>query len=93
VLGAPLGLSSTVTYGIVSALERTIQIPGENGQAALLIDAIQIHAAIDPGNSGGSLVNCTVAITLSQKLGGKVTIGYQLNGQADHLQLTLAAQP
>jgi putative serine protease PepD len=59
VLGAPLGLSSTVTYGIVSALDRTIQVPGENGQAALLIDAIQTDAAINPGNSGGSLVNCT----------------------------------
>jgi putative serine protease PepD len=58
VLGAPLGLSSTVTSGIVSALERTIQVPGENGQAALLINAIQTDAAINPGNSGGALVNC-----------------------------------
>ena len=32
--------------------------PGENGQAALLIDAIQTDAAINPGNSGGALVNC-----------------------------------
>jgi putative serine protease PepD len=59
VLGAPLGLSSTVTYGIVSALDRTIQVPGDNGPAALLIDVIQTDAAINPGNSGGSLVNCT----------------------------------
>jgi putative serine protease PepD len=58
VLGAPLGLSSTVTSGIVSALDRTIQVPGENSQAALLINAIQTDAAINPGNSGGSLVNC-----------------------------------
>ena len=58
VLGAPLGLSSTVTSGIVSALDRTVQVPGENSQAALLINAIQTDAAINPGNSGGSLVNC-----------------------------------
>jgi putative serine protease PepD len=58
VLGAPLGLSSTVTSGIVSALDRTIQVPGENSQSALLIDAVQTDAAINPGNSGGALVNC-----------------------------------
>ena len=48
-----------MTSGIVSALDRTVQIPGENSQAALLIDAIQTDAAINPGNSGGSLVNCS----------------------------------
>ena len=58
VLGAPLGLSSTVTSGIVSALDRTIQVPGENSKSALLIDAVQTDAAINPGNSGGSMVNC-----------------------------------
>jgi putative serine protease PepD len=58
VLGAPLGLSSTVTSGIVSALDRTVQVPGEDTQSALLINAVQTDAAINPGNSGGSLVNC-----------------------------------
>jgi putative serine protease PepD len=57
-LGAPLGLSSTVTSGIVSALGRTIEVPGENNKNALLINAIQTDAAINPGNSGGALVNC-----------------------------------
>jgi putative serine protease PepD len=57
-LGAPLGLSSTVTSGIVSALDRTVQVPGEGDQTALLIDAIQTDAAINPGNSGGALVDC-----------------------------------
>jgi len=60
VLGSPLGLSSTVTSGIVSALNRTIQVPGEGSQAsAFLIDAIQTDAAVNPGNSGGALVNCS----------------------------------
>jgi putative serine protease PepD len=57
-LGAPLGLSNTVTSGIVSALGRTVHVPGEASRSALLIDAIQTDAAINPGNSGGALVNC-----------------------------------
>ena len=61
-LGAPLGLSSTVTSGIVSALGRTVQVPGEGTQTALLVDAIQTDAAINPGNSGGALVNCSGAL-------------------------------
>ncbi|HUZ09872.1 MAG TPA: trypsin-like peptidase domain-containing protein [Acidimicrobiales bacterium] len=59
VLGAPLGLSSTVTSGIVSALDRTIEVPGDNGQNALLVSAIQTDAAINPGNSGGALTDCS----------------------------------
>jgi putative serine protease PepD len=58
-LGAPLGLSSTVTSGIVSALDRTIAVPGEGSETALLIDAVQTDASINPGNSGGALVNCS----------------------------------
>jgi putative serine protease PepD len=61
-LGAPLGLSSTVTSGIVSALGRTVHVPGEASQSALLIDAVQTDAAINPGNSGGALVNCSGAL-------------------------------
>jgi putative serine protease PepD len=58
VVGAPLGLSNTVTSGIVSALSRTVEVPGEGSQKALLADAIQTDAAINPGNSGGAMVNC-----------------------------------
>ena len=58
-LGAPLGLSNTVTSGIVSALDRTIEVPSDNGETALLASAIQTDAAINPGNSGGALVNCS----------------------------------
>jgi putative serine protease PepD len=57
-LGAPLGLSSTVTSGIISALDRNVEVPSENGgPAGLLIGAIQTDAAINPGNSGGPLVD------------------------------------
>jgi putative serine protease PepD len=90
VLGAPLGLSSTVTSGIVSALDRTIQVPGEDTQAALLINAIQTDAAINPGNSGGSLVNCdgqfvgvpsagaTVPSESGESNGGSIGLGFAI---------------
>jgi putative serine protease PepD len=58
-LGAPLGLSDTVTTGVVSALDRTVEVPSDNGTTALLASAIQTDAAINPGNSGGALVNCS----------------------------------
>ena len=59
VIGAPLGLSGTVTSGIISALDRTIEVPGENDSSALLVGALQTDASINPGNSGGSMVNCS----------------------------------
>jgi putative serine protease PepD len=56
--GAPLGLSNSVTSGIVSALNRTVEVPGDNGQTALLVSAVPTDAAVNPGNSGGMLANC-----------------------------------
>jgi putative serine protease PepD len=57
-LGAPLGLSSSVTSGIVSALGRTVRLPNQEGVRVILADGIQTDAAINPGNSGGALVDC-----------------------------------
>jgi putative serine protease PepD len=68
-IGAPLGLASTVTEGIVSALNRTIRVasaevseePGlqfwTGTGESISIQVIQTDAAINPGNSGGALVN------------------------------------
>lgn len=53
-IGSPLGVTQTVTSGIVSALGRNIP-EGEGG--AVIFNAIQMDAAINPGNSGGSLVD------------------------------------
>jgi putative serine protease PepD len=61
-LGAPLGLSSTVTTGVVSALGRTVRVPSEDAGTALLAAAIQTDAAINPGNSGGALVDCSARL-------------------------------
>jgi len=52
-MGSPFGLSDTLTVGIVSSLERTLTA-AEN---YVIIDVIQIDAAVNPGNSGGPLVN------------------------------------
>lgn len=90
VLGAPLGLTSTVTSGIVSALDRTIQVPGEDNQPALLVDAVQTDAAINPGNSGGAMVNCagqfvgmptagaSVPSSSGEASGGSIGLGFAI---------------
>lgn len=57
-LGAPLGLSGSVTSGIVSARNRNVPAPMAGGGTTVLIDSIQTDAAINPGNSGGALVTC-----------------------------------
>jgi putative serine protease PepD len=54
-IGSPLGLSSTVTSGIVSALDRPVTTGNNNTSS--YINAVQTDAAINPGNSGGPLVN------------------------------------
>jgi putative serine protease PepD len=85
-IGAPLGLSGTVTSGIVSALDRTVEVPGENDRSALLVSAMQTDASINPGNSGGALVNCagqlvgvpTAGATVPGSGGGSVGLGFAI---------------
>jgi putative serine protease PepD len=81
-IGNPLGLQSSVTQGIVSALNR--QAPEGNG--AILQNAIQTSAPINPGNSGGALVDIygrvigipTLAATDSQLGGAAAGIGFAI---------------
>ena len=68
-IGAPLGLEETVTTGIISALNRTIQVASSEvpdgslqlwtgqGAAPVNLRVLQTDAAINPGNSGGALLN------------------------------------
>jgi S1-C subfamily serine protease len=81
-IGNPLGLSSSVTNGIISALGRDVGEP--NG--VVLPDAIQTSAPINPGNSGGALVNLegqvvgipTLAATDPQLGGSAPGIGFAI---------------
>ncbi|MFL6161863.1 MAG: trypsin-like peptidase domain-containing protein [Jatrophihabitantaceae bacterium] len=80
-VGAPLGLSDTVTSGIVSSLARPVRA-GDNDQA--VFNAVQTDAAINPGNSGGPLVDLNGSVVginaaiASNPSGG----GLQIPGQA-----------
>ena len=79
-----------MTSGIVSALGRTIEVPGENNKNALLLNAIQTDAAINPGNSGGALVNCngqfvgipsagaSVPSSSGESSGGNIGLGFAI---------------
>jgi S1-C subfamily serine protease len=68
-IGNPLGLSSSVTEGIVSAVGRIVSEPADHGSpGATLPDTIQTSAAINPGNSGGALA------TLDDKVVGIPTL-------------------
>jgi S1-C subfamily serine protease len=69
-MGNPLGLSSSVTEGIVSAIGRTVSEPSGGGSpAATLPDVVQTSAPINPGNSGGALVG------LDGRVAGIPTLG------------------
>ena len=92
-IGAPLGLSNTVTDGIISATGRAVAT-GSTQDDATVIDAIQTDAAINPGNSGGALVNgagevigintaiATVASGApgSQSQSGNIGVGFAIPG-------------
>ena len=61
-VGSPFGLDATVTSGIVSALDRPVNVGRDTSGNATTYPAIQTDAAINPGNSGGPLVDMTGAV-------------------------------
>ena len=62
-MGNPLGLTGSVTDGIVSAVGRAVTEPaGDGSPGATLPQAIQTSAAINPGNSGGALVDLSASV-------------------------------
>jgi S1-C subfamily serine protease len=77
--GAPLGLRSTVTSGIISALNRPVPLSGEGSDTDTVIDAIQTDASINHGNSGGPLIN------MNSEVIGINTAGKSLSDSASGL--------
>ncbi len=61
-IGSPFGLDATVTSGIVSALDRPVNVGSDDQGNSTTYPAIQTDAAINPGNSGGPLVDLTGAV-------------------------------
>jgi putative serine protease PepD len=84
--GAPLGLGGTVTTGIISAVDRAVNVGAESGaNTPTVLNALQTDAAINPGNSGGPLVdmegrvvgiNSAIATTGAQ--GGSIGVGFSI---------------
>jgi putative serine protease PepD len=84
-IGSPLGLASTVTSGIISALNRPV-VTGSTGLESY-VNAIQTDAAINPGNSGGALVdsagkligvNSAIATLSSGSTSGSIGLGFSI---------------
>ncbi|WP_182112109.1 S1C family serine protease [Actinotalea sp. JY-7876] len=85
-VGNPLGLDSTVTTGIVSALDRPVSTTGGDDET-VVTNAIQIDAAVNPGNSGGPLFNASgevvgitssIATLSSGGQGGSIGLGFAI---------------
>ncbi len=76
--GSPLGLSGTVTAGIVSALNRPVTTQSSNSTTQSYVDAVQTDAAINPGNSGGPLTDSQGRmIGINSAIASDVTTGTQ----------------
>lgn len=84
-IGSPLGLASTVTSGIVSALNRPVTAGSAGSES--YVNAIQTDAAINPGNSGGALVdakgriigvNSAIATLSSGGTSGSIGLGFSI---------------
>lgn len=87
-VGSPFGLDSTVTSGIVSALDRPVEVARDAEGNSTAYPAIQTDAAINPGNSGGALVNMDgqlVGINASIR-----TAGADASGQSGSIGLGFA---
>jgi putative serine protease PepD len=86
-IGSPLGLTGTVTSGIISAKNRPVT-SGSGTRESSFINAIQTDAAINPGNSGGPLVDLSGAVIgINSAI---ATTGYGFGGQSGSIGLGFA---
>ena len=86
-IGSPLGLTGTVTLGIISAKDRAVTA-GESQADNSFINALQTDAAINPGNSGGPLVDATGSVIgVNSAL---ASLGYSARSQTGSIGLGFA---
>ena len=89
-VGAPLGLDSTVTSGIISALNRPVTAGAAGASSASFINAIQTDAAINPGNSGGPLLDMEGRVIGVNSAIARVASSQGLDGQAGNIGVGFA---
>ena len=86
-IGSPLGLTGTVTLGIISAKDRAVTA-GESREDNSFINALQTDAAINPGNSGGPLVDATGSVIGVNS--AIASLGYSARSQTGSIGLGFA---
>ncbi|AOZ73158.1 hypothetical protein BK816_07510 [Boudabousia tangfeifanii] len=89
-IGAPLGLKSTMTTGIISALDRPTVVQDQNifDNGGVVTNAIQVDASVNPGNSGGPLfdaqgrvigINSSImSLSSGQSQAGSIGLGFAI---------------
>lgn len=104
-VGSPLGLQSTVTTGVISALHRPVASVTDGANKPTPLDAIQTDAPMNPGNSGGALVDMngeligipSAIATLGMSSGsesGSIGLGFAIPvDQAKHVADELEHRP
>jgi S1-C subfamily serine protease len=80
-IGSPFGLDGSVTTGIISGLNRDLQVDEQDGAGLVIPSVIQTDAAINPGNSGGALVDAEgrligINTAILTRTGGSQGVGF-----------------
>ncbi|MEU3572553.1 trypsin-like peptidase domain-containing protein, partial [Kitasatospora sp. NPDC036755] len=86
-IGAPYGLESTVTSGIISAKDRPVASGDDTGSQASYMNALQTDASINPGNSGGPLLDSGGAVV---GINSAIQSNASSNGRAGSIGLGFA---
>ena len=90
-VGSPLGLTGTVTAGVVSALNRPVFGAADGNNQVAAFDAIQTDTALNPGNSGGALVDMNgELIGMNSATASLVGLGDDANAQSGSIGIGFA---
>ena len=78
-IGNPFGLEGTMTKGIVSGVDRSLEVGAGPGQPRSFPNVVQFDAGVNPGNSGGPLVNLDGEVVGVVNAGGGENIGFAIS--------------